>query len=72
MSTNLPNAVLQGGPEHLLPGASRIRHLSDLDEQVKIPSGGGYEHFRPTEEQVDHDGDVLRVFSWTHRTYVAE
>ncbi|QWF83431.1 DUF5988 family protein [Amycolatopsis sp. CA-230715] len=72
MSTNVPNAVLHGGPDHFMPGASRVRHVADLDEQVKVESGGCYEHFKPTAEQVDHEGTVLRVFSWTHRTYVAE
>lgn len=72
MSTNVPNAVLHGGPEHRMTNLGRVRHIADLDNQVKIELGGCYEHFKPTEEWVKQDGDVLRVFSWTHRTYVAE
>ncbi|GAA1961071.1 DUF5988 family protein [Amycolatopsis minnesotensis] len=72
MSTNVPNAVLHGGPEHRMTGLGRVRHVTDPDDQVKIESGGCYEHFKPTGEQVDHEGATLRVFSWTHRTYVAE
>lgn len=51
---------------------SRVRHAENTEATLKISSGGCYEHFQPTPEWVRHDGHELRVFVWTHRTYVAE
>ncbi|WP_158886843.1 DUF5988 family protein [Amycolatopsis anabasis] len=72
MAANQPNAILRGGPEEILDDLERIRHVDDFEQQVKIPHGRCYEHYQPTAERVERDGTELRVFSWTHRTYVAE
>lgn len=67
-----PNAILQGGPESRIPTAARIRHVSECDGPVKVLVGDCYEHFAPTPDRVVHDGSELKVYSWAHRTYVAE
>lgn len=40
-------AILEGGPA-TIPHASRVRAVSPLDEKVKLPHYGGYEHFERT------------------------
>jgi hypothetical protein len=50
----------------------RLQHVANVDSTLKISVGHAYEHFQPTAETVEHEGDRLRVFVWTRRTYVAE
>ena len=72
MSTEQPNVILRGGPDEHLADLARIRHVDDFENRLKIPHGRCYEHFEPTPESFDHEGRRLRVFTWSHRTYVAE
>ncbi|GAB2926551.1 DUF5988 family protein [Streptomyces mayteni] len=71
MSLPRPNVLLRGGPVHL-PARLRLRHVGDVADTLKLPVGNAYEHFRPTTETVEKDGERLRVFEWVRRTYVAE
>jgi hypothetical protein len=50
----------------------QIRYVPESDDRVKISRGHCYEHFERTPERVLHGERELQVFSWTHRTYVAE
>ena len=72
MTANPPNAILRGGPDHRLTDAGRIRYAESTTTPVKVLVGECYEHFEPTSEFAEHDGRRLRVFSWSHRTFVAE
>ncbi|RSM84797.1 hypothetical protein DMH04_20205 [Kibdelosporangium aridum] len=72
MSANTPNAFLRGGPDHRLAHAGRIRYAESTTTPVKVLVGECYEHFQPTSEFTELDGRQLRVFSWSHRTFVAE
>jgi hypothetical protein len=72
MSTEQPNVILRGGPDGRLANVARVRHVDDFDNQLKILNGRCYEHFLPTPDNFDHEGRQLRVFAWSHRTYVAE
>lgn len=72
MSSTLPNSVLRGHPRSSFSEEQLVRYVPDADERLKVSRGHCYEHFERTNEHVVHDGRELRVFSWTHRTYVAE
>lgn len=72
MSAKNVNALLRGGPAAQLTDHDRIRHVGDADHSVKILRGNRYEHFEPTSEFTRHQGRRLRVFVWTHHTFVAE
>ncbi|MEJ3750557.1 DUF5988 family protein [Actinomycetes bacterium KLBMP 9797] len=72
MTTVEPNAVLRGGPMPQLDDGQRLCCVDATDTVLKLPRGGYYDHFRVTPERVRHDGRELRVFEWSHRTYVAE
>ncbi|MFD7919469.1 DUF5988 family protein [Streptomyces sp. NPDC059740] len=67
-----PDAVLVGATPTSLPEHERIRCVGDLHLPLKIFCGNRYEHFVPTRDTVDHPTGVLRVFEWSHTTYVAE
>ncbi|MEU3183367.1 DUF5988 family protein [Streptomyces sp. NPDC006923] len=41
-------------------------------EKVKILSGNGYEHFEFAHRYAEFDGEVLPVYRWCYRTYIAE
>jgi hypothetical protein len=64
-------AILEGGPQSI-PQALRVRAASPLDEKIKLPHYGGYEHF----ERVgwfDENGPGQHVrYRWIMRTEVAE
>jgi Family of unknown function (DUF5988) len=60
---------LTGGP----PEIPRTWAAPDGDEvQVKIPRGNGYEHFAFSGEYVELDGDLIPVYRWCYRTFIAE
>ncbi|MFD0278337.1 DUF5988 family protein [Kitasatospora sp. NPDC127111] len=66
-----PNVFLTGAAA--LTGAERLRHVADVDvAKVKVPLGNRYEHFEASSETTLVDDRELRVFVWTHSTYVAE
>jgi hypothetical protein len=68
----IPNAILLGGPP-AGPGPAELLHRTpDPDRVIKLLCGNRYEHFAPSAETEVRDGRPLRVFVWTHCTYVAE
>lgn len=68
---NFVEAVLEGGPD-TIPTASRIREVSPLDEKVKLPHYGGYEHFERIRSLVEDTSCLQVIFRWTTRTEMAE
>ncbi|GAA4464179.1 DUF5988 family protein [Phytohabitans houttuyneae] len=58
--------VLEGGPA-TLPSELRTHRVASVDDKVKVPHQGGYEHF----EYEGAAGDRT-VYRWTGRTRVAE
>jgi Family of unknown function (DUF5988) len=74
MDTSISNsvqAILEGGPESI-PMASRIQVVSPLDEKIKLPHYGGYEHFERAEWLDENTISQHLIFRWTMRTEVAE
>lgn len=67
-----PNAVLHGGHHTTCGPYERYIYVDDVAGMVKISTGNGYDHFVPTNETTSHQGQDVRVFVWSHRTYVAE
>ncbi|MCP9955775.1 DUF5988 family protein [Actinomadura madurae] len=68
-----PNIFLSGGPPSRITGERQLHYIADLDvPKVKIPFGNRYEHFEASSETMRIDDRELRVFVWTHSTYVAE
>jgi hypothetical protein len=73
LSVDAPNAVLRGGPGRSNQLVERYHRTDERDATLKVRNGNSYDHFRAESEHVvDSDGRTLRVFTWTHRTYVAE
>lgn len=73
LSLDVPNTVLRGGPGRAGQLAERFCRIDEGNSTVKVRNGNSYDHFREEAERfVDGDGRTLRVFNWTHRTYVAE
>jgi hypothetical protein len=64
-------AILQGGPGSI-PAASRIKEVGPLEEKVKLPHYGGYEHFERMMSLVEDPSCRQVIFRWTMRTEVAE
>jgi len=62
--------ILKGGPDGI-PG---IREITPGDEnpQVKVLRGNGYEHFEFTRTYEECDGELLPVYEWCYRTFIAE
>ncbi len=64
-------AILHGGPASI-PNERRVQLVSPLDEKIKLPHYGGYEHFERT-AVLDTSGISGGIaFRWTMRTEVAE
>ena len=63
--------VLSGGPDYL-PDTVRLYEVSHPKEKVKVQCGAGYEHFVPTTELRDVEGELLPVFEWCAQTRIAE
>jgi uncharacterized protein DUF5988 len=64
-------AILYGGPESI-PDETRVQLVSPLEEKVKLPYRGGYEHFERI--AVIDTSDALEeiTFHWKMRTEIAE
>lgn len=68
-----PNTVLRGGPGRPGEVAERYCHTDEAASTLKIRNGNCYDHFRAEPDRVvQNDGRSLRLFTWSHRTYVAE
>lgn len=68
---NSVRAILLGGPL-TIPDEKRVQLVSPLDEKVKLPHYGGYEHF---ERIAAFDASAIAAeiaFYWTMRTEIAE
>jgi len=64
-------AILHGGPESI-PNETRVQLVSPLDEKIKLPHYGGYEHFERI-AMLDASGAPEEIiFRWTMRTEMAE
>ena len=64
-------AILHGGPESI-PNETRVQLVSPLEEKIKLPHYGGYEHFERIAE-IDTGGILEEItFNWTMRTEMAE
>ena len=59
--SGLVHALLEGGPSDL-PPAVRICRVGADEAKVKVPRGGGYEHFERTEERTVRDGVSVVLF----------
>jgi len=68
---NSVQAVLEGGPE-TIPMALRLQEVSPLDEKVKLPHYGGYEHFERIGSLIEDTSCRQVIFRWTMRTELAE
>jgi hypothetical protein len=64
-------AILEGGPASI-PKASRIQAISPLDQKIKLPHYGGYEHFERAGWLEENTSFPHLVFRWTMRTELAE
>jgi Family of unknown function (DUF5988) len=64
-------AILEGGPASI-PTALRIQAVSPLEEKIKLPHYGGYEHFERTGWLDEDTSPQDLIFRWTMRTEVAE
>lgn len=68
---NTVQAILEDGPEGI-PTTSRRQTVSPLEEKIKLPYCGGYEHFERV-GWLDYSNSARQlVFRWTTRTEVAE
>jgi hypothetical protein len=64
-------ATLHGGPESI-PDEKRVQLVSPLDDKIKLPHYGGYEHFERITDLTTSDTSGEVTFCWTTRTEVAE
>ena len=64
-------AILHGGPENI-PDEKRVQPVGPLDEKIKLPHYGGYEHFERIAELDAGGVSEGIVFRWTMRTEIAE
>jgi hypothetical protein len=62
--------ILIGGP----PGTPRAWAAPPVGDrnQVKIQRGNGYEHFEPADECAEFEGELIPVYRWCYRTFIAE
>ncbi|MGD0602061.1 MAG: DUF5988 family protein [Streptosporangiaceae bacterium] len=68
---NPVRAILHGGPQSI-PNETRVQLVSPLDEKIKLPHYGGYEHFERI-AAIDTSGILEEIaFHWTMRTELAE
>ncbi|MEV7965876.1 DUF5988 family protein [Sphaerisporangium sp. NPDC088356] len=63
--------VLVGGPSYLSTD-QRIQRVTTIAETLKLPVGGGYEHFTHQGETTEVDGVDFPVFRWFMHTAIAE
>jgi hypothetical protein len=74
MYTSAPvaiQAILVGGPESI-PETSRLQTVSPLDEKIKLPHYGGYEHFERVDWCDKHPSARQLTYRWVMRTKIAE
>jgi hypothetical protein len=64
-------AVLEGGPPSI-PQSLRMQTVTPLDEKIKIPHYGGYEHFERIGGLDEMSMAQQVIFRWTTRTEIAE
>ncbi|WP_432037203.1 DUF5988 family protein [Streptomyces cucumeris] len=62
--------LLVGGP----PGTPQVWAASSIGgrERVKIQWGNGYEHFESAGECAEFEGELIPVYRWCYRTFIAE
>ncbi|MEU2132270.1 DUF5988 family protein [Streptomyces sp. NPDC018352] len=62
--------MLSGGPEGS-PSTWEVKSL-ETETRVTVPHWNGYEHFEFVNHQAELDGEMLPVYQWIYRTYIAE
>ncbi|MER5851943.1 DUF5988 family protein [Streptomyces sp. NPDC002012] len=62
--------ILSGGPEGS-PPTWEVKSL-DSETRVTVPRWNGYEHFEFADHYAELDGELLPVYRWIYRTYIAE
>ncbi|MFE0020908.1 DUF5988 family protein [Amycolatopsis sp. NPDC059021] len=67
---DLIEVTLKGGPASI-PESARARRVGVLEEKIKIPHQGGYEHFERAADAAPGDASEI-VYRWTMRTKPAE
>lgn len=70
-ASNVIQAILEGGPESI-PETSRLQTVSPLDEKIKLPHRGGYEHFERVGWRDQHPSGLRLNYRWVMRTEIAE
>ena len=60
--------LLAGGPFD----TPHVWLLSAGEDHVKLADGAGYDPFTLTEEYLERSGELMRVYRWSYRTFVAE
>ncbi|MEU8509235.1 DUF5988 family protein [Streptomyces brevispora] len=62
--------MLSGGPDGS-PPTWEVESL-ESETRVRVLRGNGYEHFEFSNNYVECDGELLPVYAWSYRTYIAE
>jgi hypothetical protein len=70
-ASNVIQAILVGGPQSI-PETSRVQTVSPLDEKIKLPHYGGYEHFERIGSPAGDTPGRQVIYRWTMRTEMAE
>lgn len=62
--------ILREGPE----GTPSIWEMETLTpgDRIKILHGNGYEHYEFAHRYAEFEGNMLPVYRWCYRTYIAE
>lgn len=68
---NVIQVILEGGPENI-PEASRLQTVSPLEEKIKLPHYGGYEHFERAGRPDKNPSGGRLTYRWVMRTETAE
>lgn len=67
-----PNAFLVGGPLGAVTETDRVCFVEESAESLKLDRGNRYEHYSRSPETLEHETGLLRVYTWTGSTFVAE
>ncbi|MFE2499724.1 DUF5988 family protein [Streptomyces scopuliridis] len=62
--------MLSGGPDGS-PSTWEVESL-ESETRVRVLRGNGYEHFEFVNNYAECDGELLPVYRWRYRTYIAE
>lgn len=62
--------MLSEGPEGS-PSTWAVKSL-ETETRVTVPRLNGYEHFEFADHYAELDGEMLPVYRWIYRTYIAE